>query len=150
MTDDVRSERDQCVAVDVISAQADRTAASFGARARLAQAGLLATPPAERFGLPTPQHMPAPPAQPALSSTSGQDSPPNWSYSRWRGGVTSFGIVGRLLITGICFVPAYYWFQFAGAFVALPLLIWFLIGGPTVVRDTWKRERVRPAARRAK
>jgi hypothetical protein len=124
------------------------TVVTPGAQARLAQAGLSPAPPTERFGLRIPRHMP--PMQPALPPTPDQVSPLNWSYSRCRGGVTSFGLVGRLAITGMCVVPAYYWFQFAGAFVALPLMIWFLIGGPTIVRDTWKRERVLPAARRAK
>lgn len=148
MTDDMRGERVQRPAIDATSAQTSAPAVSVGAQARLAQAGLSPASPLERFGLPIPpQHMPVQPTQP---STSDQESPLNWSYSRCRRGVTSFGLVGRLLITGACVVPAYYWWRFAGPFVALPLLIWFLLGGPTIVRDTWKRERVLPAARRAK
>jgi len=110
--------------------------------ARLSLAGLRPTPPGERFGLPTwdgPSHDHLRSADIGLPSST---SPLTWSYSRWRSGVTSFGLLGRLAITLACLLPAYYWWQFVGPLVLLPVLIWVLVGAPLVVRDTWKRERV--------
>lgn len=60
-------------------------------------------------------------------------------YSRWRGGSTSFGPIGRivatLLVVGIG----------VGLLVgdALSGIAWLVIAGPLALPSIWKRERIR-------
>jgi hypothetical protein len=72
------------------------------------------------------------------------------TYSRWRAGPTTFGPVGRLIVT-ILVALIFPW----DAIVTLnPLRLWFMLGytifAAYVLRHTWRRERVmveRPAGR---
>jgi hypothetical protein len=61
------------------------------------------------------------------------------AYSRWRGGSTSFGPLGRIVATVLVVGIG------VGALFADPLsgIIWLVIAGPLALPSIWKRERVR-------
>ncbi len=67
-------------------------------------------------------------------------------FSRWRAGPTTFGPVGRILVT--LFVLAFFpWGGFVRFGSALgPLLLWYLLGytflATFVLRHVWRKERV--------
>jgi len=67
-------------------------------------------------------------------------------YSRWKAGPTTFGPVGRILITLL--VAAFFpWGSFVGFGSALgPLLLWYLMGytflATFVLRHVWRKGRV--------
>lgn len=61
-------------------------------------------------------------------------------YSRWRGGPTSLGPVGRLSWTlGVLLVAAFAVFSGDIFFMG----IWLLLVGPLVLRSVWSRARIR-------
>ena len=63
-------------------------------------------------------------------------------HSRWRGGPTTFGPVGRLVMTLLMLVPL--WFFWATQGFAWPgLVIWGVFVLPWGLRDIWRRTRVR-------
>ena len=67
-------------------------------------------------------------------------------YSRWRAGPTTFGPVGRILITIVVlvFFPSGGYAGFGSAMG--PLLLWYLLGytlvATVVLRSVWRKERV--------
>lgn len=62
------------------------------------------------------------------------------AYSRWRGGPTSMGPVGRVSWTvGVVLVAAFAVFSADIFFMG----IWILLVGPLVLRSVWKRHRIR-------
>lgn len=61
-------------------------------------------------------------------------------YSRWRGGPTSLGPVGRMSWT-IAVVLIAGMTVFSGDIFAMG--IWFLLVAPLVLRSVWKRDRIR-------
>jgi hypothetical protein len=97
----------------------------------------------------TPRPSPPPPLDTA-------EEPPAWvnrsplrdiggappTYSRWRAGPTTFGPVGRLVITAVVMLV----FPWDALFTFNPLRLWFLLGytifASYVLRHTWRRERV--------
>jgi hypothetical protein len=80
------------------------------------------------------QPPPQPPPQPLTPVR-----PPAPVYSRWRGGSTSFGPVGRIVATVLVIG------------IGVGLLVgdlmsgaaWLLIAGPLALPSIWKRERIR-------
>jgi hypothetical protein len=61
-------------------------------------------------------------------------------YSRWRGGPTALGPVGRVCWTiAVVLVAAFGVFSGSIFFIA----IWIVIVGPLILRSVWKRERIR-------
>lgn len=59
-------------------------------------------------------------------------------YSRFRGGDTSFGMVGRVLIT-LFWLLSCAWLV---VFNTLGGVLWLILG-PFVLKDVWKKVRVR-------
>jgi hypothetical protein len=87
----------------------------------------------ERFDAPSPpvtgRFVPAPPS-PAVQPV----------YSRWRGGPTSLGPVGRISWTvGVLLTAAFAVFSGSIFFMG----IWILFVGPMILRSVWKRDRIR-------
>jgi hypothetical protein len=61
-------------------------------------------------------------------------------YSRWRGGPTSLGPVGRVSWTvGVLLVAAFAVFSGDIFFIG----IWLLLVGPLILRSVWSRARIR-------
>jgi hypothetical protein len=61
-------------------------------------------------------------------------------YSRWRGGPTSLGPVGRISWTvAVVLIAAFSVFSGDIFFMG----IWFLLVAPLVLRSVWKRDRIR-------
>lgn len=61
-------------------------------------------------------------------------------YSRWRGGPTSLGPVGRISWTvGVLLVAAFAVFSGDIFFMG----IWLLLVGPLILRSVWSRARIR-------
>ena len=61
-------------------------------------------------------------------------------YSRWRGGPTSLGPVGRISWTiGVLLTAAFAVFSGSIFFMG----IWILFVGPMILRSVWKRDRIR-------
>jgi hypothetical protein len=66
-------------------------------------------------------------------------------YSRWRGGTTTFGPVGRIVIT--LFVVGFAWLNYSmfhaieGALAIADIAVYVLIGG-WILKHVWKRGRV--------
>jgi hypothetical protein len=61
-------------------------------------------------------------------------------YSRWRGGPTSLGPVGRTSWTvGVLLTAAFAVFSGDIFFMG----IWILFVGPMILRSVWKRDRIR-------
>jgi hypothetical protein len=67
--------------------------------------------------------------------------PPSDRRSRWRGSQTTFGPLGRMVITVLLFLPVPF-FVFAGMFWAGAFIYVFLLL-PWGLRDVWRRTRVR-------
>lgn len=63
-------------------------------------------------------------------------------YSRRRGGVTSFGPVGRVVVTLLAIAPPLLMWQIGGMTLAPFAAVYCVLGLPLVLRDVWKRERV--------
>jgi hypothetical protein len=88
-----------------------------------------------RFSWAPGTELPSRPAPPPAPATALRPV----AYSRWRGGSTSFGPMGRLVATLLV----------VGIGVALlvvdPLsgIIWLAIAGPLALPSIWKRERIR-------
>ena len=74
-----------------------------------------------------------PPAVPAAPP-----APPTQLYSRWQGGPTSFGPVGRIVLTLLLLAFEYWLYRFNvfGFVTTMVLLV------PLVLRDVWKRSPV--------
>jgi hypothetical protein len=61
-------------------------------------------------------------------------------YSRWRGGPTSLGPIGRISWTvGVVLMAAFAVFSGSIFFMGM----WILFVGPLVLRSVWKRDRIR-------
>ncbi len=60
-------------------------------------------------------------------------------YSRTRGGATSFGLTGRVVIA----VATLLMLAFLLNFNTLGGIFWLIVVVPLVLRDTWKRARIR-------
>jgi hypothetical protein len=61
-------------------------------------------------------------------------------YSRWRGGPTSLGPIGRISWTiGVLLTAAFAVFSGSIFFMG----IWILFVGPMILRSVWKRDRIR-------
>ncbi len=67
---------------------------------------------------------------------------PRAGYSRTSKGVTSFGPLGRVIITVLVLLPPTAFWLLGGASLLVPIVVWCLIAVPLVLRDAWKRERV--------
>ncbi|HEY5186510.1 MAG TPA: hypothetical protein VIM19_16775 [Actinomycetes bacterium] len=63
-------------------------------------------------------------------------------YSRTRAGVTSFGLVGRLVITLLALLMLGF-FALNLPFGLLGIGLWVFVVLPMLMRDVWKRERIR-------
>ena len=81
---------------------------------------------------------PVPPPRPATLP----DPPPTPVYSRWRSGPTSFGIVGRSVVSVLMLIPLW-WFWETQMFAWPGVVIWVVIVMPWALRDLWRRSRVR-------
>jgi hypothetical protein len=81
--------------------------------------------------MPTQRQEQPPPAAPSLPR-----------YSRWRGDVTHFGLVGRLVVTVLLAVPLW-WFWEVQTFAWPGLVIWGVFLMPWALRDVWRRSRIR-------
>jgi hypothetical protein len=68
--------------------------------------------------------------------------PVTYRRTRWRSTVTTFGPVGRVLMTLLMFVPMWFFWETAG-FAWPGLFIWGLFILPWGLRDIWRRARVR-------
>ena len=60
------------------------------------------------------------------------------AYSRWASGPTSFGPVGRVLLTLLVLLVEYWLYRFN----ILGFLVVTVLAVPLVLRDIWKRARV--------
>jgi len=60
-------------------------------------------------------------------------------YSRTKGGATSFGLTGRIVIT----VATLSMLAFLLEFNVLGGILWLIVACPLILRDTWKRARIR-------
>lgn len=60
-------------------------------------------------------------------------------YSRWRGGTTTFGPVGRLSCTLAVLLLAAFAVVSGDPFF---MAIWILFVGPMILRSVWKRDRI--------
>jgi hypothetical protein len=63
-------------------------------------------------------------------------------YSRTRAGVTSFGLLGRIVITLLALLMLGF-FALNLPFGALGMGLWVFVVLPMLMRDVWKRERIR-------
>jgi hypothetical protein len=60
-------------------------------------------------------------------------------YSRTKAGTSSFGLTGRIVIT----VATLGMLAFLVQFNALGAILWLIVAVPLILRDTWKRTRIR-------
>ncbi|HEX4655318.1 MAG TPA: hypothetical protein VH274_06220 [Mycobacteriales bacterium] len=75
-----------------------------------------------------------------------QDAPPvplpvSYQHSRWRSSVTSFGPIGRIVMTVLMFVPMWFFWETQG-FAWPGLVIWGVFILPWALRDIWRRARI--------
>lgn len=63
-------------------------------------------------------------------------------YSRTKAGVTSFGLFGRIVITLLALLMLGF-FALNLPFGALGMGLWVFVVLPMLMRDVWKRERIR-------
>lgn len=71
------------------------------------------------------------------------DLPMQQVYSRWHGGPTSFGPVGRIALTLLVLLAAVWLLEFN----PLGAVVFLLVGAPLVLRDVWKRTAVQRRSR---
>jgi hypothetical protein len=64
--------------------------------------------------------------------------------SRWRKTQTSFGPVGRLVLTALLLAPMWFFWQ-TGVFGWQGMIVWGLFVLPWGLRETWQRTRLRHA-----
>lgn len=64
-------------------------------------------------------------------------------HSRWRGGPTSFGPLGRLLLTALVLLPPALLVWVAGPMGLTMCVGWLILGVPLLLRSVWTRARVR-------
>lgn len=89
-------------------------------------------------------HEPRRPAEGWRPDAVHTDLVPPKLYSRWRGGVLSFTLPTKLMLTFavVLMVPWMAW-KFSGPLAIGPIAIWHIIVTPRVLGDLWRRSRIR-------
>ena len=70
-------------------------------------------------------------------------APPSYGWSRWKGGETTFGPVGRVIASLALLIPLYLFFH-SGVLGFVGIAMWLFIVMPMALRSIWKRTRIIP------
>ena len=72
------------------------------------------------------------------------DETPLWGQrrSRWAGSEITFGPVGRIVMSLLMLVPAWWFLNYAGIFGVVGIVIWLVKVLPWALRDIWRPVKV--------